>query len=42
MQVLTKNGTTRYFVNASWRDRDQILLVSGTDAETERQVAAKK
>ena len=41
-KILTKNETSRYFVNGSWRDRDQILLVSGTDAETERQVAEKK
>lgn len=31
----------RYYVNGSWRDRDQILLVSGVDAETDRQVAAR-
>ena len=32
----------RYFVNGSWRDRDQILVVSGTDAETDRIVAERK
>ena len=40
-QILTKNGTPRYFVNAKWRDRDQLLLVSGTDSETERQLAER-
>ena len=31
----------RYLVNGQWRNRDQIILVSGTDAETERQIAAR-
>ena len=31
----------RYLVNGQWRNRDQILLVTGTDAETERQIAAR-
>ena len=31
----------RYLVNGQWRNRDQILLVSGTDGETERQIAAR-
>ena len=32
----------RYFVNKRWVDRDEILLVSGTDSETDRQVEARK
>ena len=32
---------TLYFLHGRWFQRDQILLVSGTDAETERQVAAR-
>jgi hypothetical protein len=34
----------RYYMKplGRWVDRDEILLVSGTDAETERQVAARK
>lgn len=31
----------KYFVNGQWRHRDQLLIVSGTDAETERQIAAR-
>jgi hypothetical protein len=31
----------RYYVNGEWRDRDMLLLVSGVDAETDRQVAAR-
>ena len=42
IQRITKNQPVRYYVNGSWRDRDQLLLVSGTDAETERQVAEKR
>jgi len=30
-----------YFLHGRWFHRDQILLVTGTDAETERQVAAR-
>ena len=37
-----KGPPPRYYVNGSWRQRDEILLVSGTDAETERQVASRK
>jgi len=40
--AITKNKPVRYYVNGSWRDRDQILLVPGTDAETDRQIAEKK
>ena len=34
----------RYYMKplGKWVDRDEILLVSGTDAETDRQVAARK
>ena len=32
---------TMYFLHGRWFHRDQILLVTGTDAETERQVAAR-
>ena len=32
---------TLYFLHGRWFHRDQILVVSGTDAETERQVAAR-
>ena len=31
----------RFFVNGAWRNRDQLLLISGVDAETDRQVAAR-
>ena len=37
-----KSGVKRYYVNGRWVDRDEILLVSGTDAETDRRVAARK
>ena len=37
----TKQDPPRYYVNGSWRDRDELLLISGVDAETERQVAAR-
>ena len=32
---------TLYFLHGRWFHRDQLLLVSGTDAETERQVKAR-
>ena len=32
----------RYYVNGRWVDRDEILLISGTDLETDRRVAARK
>jgi len=35
-------GSRRYFVNSRWVDRDELLLVTGVDAETDRQVAARK
>ena len=38
----TKQKVPRYYVNGRWFDRDELLLISGTDAETERQVAARK
>ena len=38
----TRTDHPRYYVNGSWRDRDAILLVSGVDAETERQVDARR
>jgi hypothetical protein len=37
----TKEKVPRYYVNGNWFDRDQLLLISGTDAETERQIAAR-
>ena len=39
--ALSKSKPQRYYVNGSWRNRDQLLLVSGVDAETDRQVAAR-
>ena len=41
VHTITRINKNRYFINARWRDRDEILLVSGTDAETERQVGKK-
>ena len=38
----TRTDHPRYYVNGKWHDRDAILLVSGVDAETERQVEARK
>ena len=32
---------TMYFLHGRWFHRDQILVITGTDAETERQVAAR-
>ena len=32
---------TLYFVHGRWFHRDQILVVTGTDAETERQISAR-
>ena len=37
-----RKGVKRFYVNGRWVDRDEILLVSGTDAETDRRVAARK
>ena len=31
----------RYYVNGRWVDRDELLAVSGVDAETDKQVAAR-
>jgi hypothetical protein len=41
IRAQTKQKIPRYYVNGKWYDRDELLLVSGTDAETERQVAAR-
>jgi len=41
IKAQTKQKVPRYYVNGKWYDRDELLLVSGTDAETERQVAAR-
>ena len=43
-RVTKKEDASRFYVKpfGKWVDRDAILLVSGTDAETERQVAARK
>ena len=38
-KVATK--PTLYFLHGRWFHRDQIMLISGTDAETERQIAAR-
>jgi hypothetical protein len=38
----TKPELKRFYVNGKWRDRDELLLVSGVDSETERQVAARE
>ena len=35
-------GAQRYFINAAWHDVDELLLVSGVDAETDRQIEARK
>ena len=32
---------SRYLVDGTWRHRDQILLVSGTDSETDAQIARR-
>ena len=38
-----KDGTkpTLYFLHGRWFHRDQIMVVTGTDAETEKQIAAR-
>mgnify|MGYP003315038899 FL=1 len=41
-QADVRTGVKRFYVNGRWVDRDEILLVSGTDAETDRRVAARK
>ena len=41
-QAEARTGVKRFYVNGRWVDRDEILLVSGTDAETDRRVAARK
>ena len=40
--TLKNSERKRFYVNGRWVDRDEILLVSGTDAETDRRVAARK
>ena len=35
----TKGPQPRYYVNGRWRQRDELLLVTGTDAETDAQIA---
>ena len=40
--TLKDSERKRYYVNGRWVDRDEILLVTGTDAETDRKVAARK
>ena len=37
----TKQKIPRYYVNGKWFDRDELLLISGVDGETDRQVAAR-
>jgi hypothetical protein len=37
----TRTKHPRYYVNGRWHDRDEILVVSGVDTETDRQVAAR-
>ena len=29
----------RYYVNKAWRDRDEIMIVTGTDATTDQLLA---
>ena len=41
-RITKKAGVKRYFVDSRWVDRDALLLVPGVDAETDRQVAARK
>ena len=31
----------RYFANGRWLDRDEIMLISGVDAETEKALSKK-
>ena len=31
----------RYYINWRWVDRDELLAVSGVDAETDRLIAAR-
>ena len=38
---MSKEPPTRYFVNGNWRFRDAIMLVTGTDAETAAEIAAR-
>ena len=40
--AMTKQDPPRYYVNGSWRDRDMLLVITGVDAETDRQVAAAR
>ena len=40
-QRKTATKPTLYFLHGRWFHRDQIMVISGTDAETERQVAAR-
>jgi hypothetical protein len=37
----TASKPTLYFLHGRWFHRDQILLVTGTDSETEKQIAAR-
>jgi hypothetical protein len=37
----TRTAAPHYYVNGKWRDRDELLLISGVDDETARQVAAR-
>ena len=39
--AMTKQDPPRYYVNGSWKDRDELLIITGVDGETERQVAAR-
>ena len=36
-----KKFLPKYFVNGAWRHRDALLLVSGTDAETDRAIRGR-
>ena len=38
---ITKTKPYQYYVNGQWRDRDEIVIVSGTDALTEARIAAR-
>ena len=41
IKAVTRTNPPRYYVNGKWHDRDAILLVSGVDEETDRQIAVR-
>jgi len=38
----TKSLPVRYYVNKKWRDRDEIMIVTGTDELTDRLLADRE